>query len=96
MQQQVLYQKERPIKLPTTVRDENERERMGNYLSHFRYHFLPKMGAGGKKAVAKTVAEYMGIRKQTNTNEYSPKTNGNRTVVGKLHAHISDNTHAHP
>jgi hypothetical protein len=44
--------------------------------------FLPKTGAGAEKAVAKTVTEYMGIRKRTNTNEYSPKTDGSRTVVG--------------
>jgi hypothetical protein len=31
------------------ARDENERERTGNYLSHFRYHFLPKTGAGAKR-----------------------------------------------
>jgi hypothetical protein len=65
------------------ARDENERERAGNYLSHFRYHFfLPKTGAGAEKAVAKTVTEYMGMRKRSNTNEYSPKTDGSRTVVG--------------
>jgi hypothetical protein len=64
-------------------RDENERERAGNYLSRFRYHiFLPKTGVGTGKAVAKMVAEYMGIRKQTNTNEYSTKTDGSRTAAG--------------
>jgi hypothetical protein len=66
-----------------TPRDENEREWAGNYLSRFRYHiFLPKTGAGAGKAVAKTVAEYMGIRKRTHTNEYSTKTNGSRTAAG--------------
>jgi hypothetical protein len=44
--------------------------------------FLPKTGAGAEKAVAKTVTEYMGMRKRTNTNEYSPKTDGSQTVVG--------------
>jgi hypothetical protein len=76
MQHQVLYQKERPIKLPTTFREENERQWMGNYLSHFRYHFSLKMGAGAKKAVAKTVVEYMGIRKRTNIHR-------KRTVTGQ-------------
>jgi hypothetical protein len=44
--------------------------------------FLPKTGPKAEKAVAKTVTEYMGIRKRTNTNEYSPKTDDSRTVVG--------------
>jgi hypothetical protein len=43
--------------------------------------FLPKTGVGTGKAVAKTVAKYMGIRKQTNTNEYSTKTDGSWTAV---------------
>jgi hypothetical protein len=56
---QVLYGKE-----PLIGRDENEREWTGNYLSRFRYHiFLPKTGAGAGKAAAKTVTEYVGIRK---------------------------------
>jgi hypothetical protein len=56
-------------------RDENERGRTGNYLSHFCYHFLPKMGAGMKKAVMKTVTKYMSIRKRTNIHR-------KRTVTG--------------
>lgn len=68
------------------IRDENEREWAGNYLSRFRYHiFLPKTGAGAGKAVAKMVAEYMGIRKRTHTNEYSTKTDGSRTAAGCTH-----------
>jgi hypothetical protein len=45
-------------------------------------YFLPKTGAGAGKAVAKMVAEYMGIRKRTHTNEYSTKTDGSRTAAG--------------
>jgi hypothetical protein len=30
-------------------RDENERERAGNYLSHFHYHFFTENGSGSGK-----------------------------------------------
>jgi len=50
-------------------------------------YFLPKTGAGAGKAVAKTVAKYMGIRKRTHTNEYSTKTDGSRTAAGCTHSH---------
>jgi hypothetical protein len=43
--------------------------------------FFTENRSGSEKAVTKTVTKYMGIRKRTNTNEYSPKTNGNRTLA---------------
>jgi hypothetical protein len=69
-----------------TSRDENEREWAGNYLSHLCYNiFFTENGSGSGKVVAKTVAEYMGIRKRTHTNEYSTKTDGSRIAAGCTH-----------
>jgi hypothetical protein len=59
-------------------RDENERGRTGNYLSHFRYHFFTENGSGNEKGGNENGYE---IYEYTKTNEYSPKTNGNRTLA---------------
>jgi hypothetical protein len=48
-------------------RDENEWERAGNYLSHFRYHFFTENGSGSRKGGSENGYRIYGY---TKTNEY--------------------------
>jgi hypothetical protein len=64
------------------IRDENERERVGNYLSHFHYHFFIENRSGSGKGGSENS---YGIYGYTKTNEYEriyTEKDGSRTVVG--------------